>query len=57
MLRPSRAPKRSGVEKSIMATHHELATQAEPVAHEDVVMSYKDAPTRTVSAAGVPTPR
>jgi len=40
-----------------MATHHELTAQAEPVAHEDVVMSYKDAPTRTVSAAGVPTPR
>src|SRR6266566_6745888 len=36
-----------------MATHHELIAQAEPVAHEDVVASYKDAPTRTVSAGGV----
>src|SRR5436305_38802 len=36
-----------------MATHHELTTQAEPVAHEDVVTLYKDAPTRTVSADGV----
>ena len=36
-----------------MATHHELTAQAEPVAHEDVVTSYKDAPTRTVSAGGV----
>jgi pimeloyl-ACP methyl ester carboxylesterase len=41
------------VEKGIMATHHELAAHAEPVAHEDVVTSYKDAPTRTVSAGGV----
>ena len=36
-----------------MATHHELTTQAEPVAQEHVVTSYKDAPTRTVSAGGV----
>ena len=36
-----------------MATHHELIAQAEPVAHEDVVASYNDAPTRTVSAGGV----
>ena len=36
-----------------MATHHELTAQAEPVAHEDVVTSYKDAPTRTVSAGGI----
>ncbi len=28
-----------------MATHHELTAQAEPVAPEDVVTSYKDAPT------------
>ena len=26
-----------------MATHHELTAQAEPVAHEDVVTSYKNA--------------
>ncbi len=36
-----------------MATHHGLTAQAEPVAHEDVVTSYKEAPTRTVSAGGV----
>src|SRR6059036_2319059 len=36
-----------------MATHHELTAQAEPVAHEDVVTSYKDAPTRTITAGGV----
>ncbi len=36
-----------------MATHHKLTAQAEPVAPEDVVTSYKDAPTRTVSAGGV----
>ncbi len=36
-----------------MATHHELTAQAEPVAHENVVTSYKDAPTCTVSAGGV----
>ena len=36
-----------------MATHHELTAQAEPVAHEDVVTSYTDAPTCTVSAGGV----
>ena len=36
-----------------MATHHQLTAQAEPVAHEDVVTSYRDAPTRTVSAGGV----
>jgi len=36
-----------------MATHHELTAQAEPVAHEDVVTSYKDAPTRTIAAGGV----
>jgi hypothetical protein len=41
------------VEKGIMATHHELTAQAKPVAHEDVVTSDKDAPTRTVSAGGV----
>ena len=36
-----------------MATHHKLTAQAEPMAPEDVVTSYKDAPTRTVSAGGV----
>ena len=36
-----------------MAAHHELTAQAEPVAHENVVTSYKDAPTCTVSAGGV----
>ena len=36
-----------------MATHYELTARAEPLAHEDVVTSYKDAPTRTVSAGGV----
>jgi pimeloyl-ACP methyl ester carboxylesterase len=41
------------VEKGIMATQHELAAQAEPVAHEDLVTSYKDTPTRTVSAGGI----
>ena len=35
-----------------MATQHEL-TEAEPVAHEHVVTSNADAPTRTVSAGGV----
>jgi hypothetical protein len=35
-----------------MATQPELTTEAEPVAHEDVVTSYADPPTRTVS--GVP---
>src|SRR2546427_11082480 len=36
-----------------MATQYELTVQAEPLAHEDVVTSYKDAPTRIVSAGGV----
>src|SRR3989441_5260592 len=36
-----------------MATQYELTVQAEPVAHEEVVTSYKDAPTRIVSAGGV----
>ena len=36
-----------------MATHYELTAQAEPVAHEDVVTPYNDAPTCTVSAGGV----
>src|SRR5215217_2095218 len=36
-----------------MATHHEFTAQAESVAHDDLVTSYEDAPTRTVSAGGV----
>jgi pimeloyl-ACP methyl ester carboxylesterase len=36
-----------------MATHHELTADAEPVAHEHAVTSYKNAPTRSVSAGGV----
>ena len=36
-----------------MATHHKLTAQAEHVAHEDVVTSYKDAPTRIVFAGEV----
>ena len=36
-----------------MAIQHELQRRAEPVSHEDVLTSYKHAPTRTVSAGGV----
>jgi hypothetical protein len=36
-----------------MATQHDLTAAAEAAAHDAVVTSYADAPTRTVSAGGV----
>ena len=36
-----------------MTTHHGLTANAEPVAHDDVVTSYNNAPTRTVFGDGV----
>jgi len=36
-----------------MVTHYDLTAKAAPVAHDGVVPSYKNAPTRTVSTGGV----